>query len=112
MRAAVLIREARRRAGLTQRELADRLGTTQSAIARLERGRTEPSCKRVVDAVRACGLELVAQLLPADEADSAVASTSLLADPETRARRATRPTGSPGPGVGRCRPRAPSLGDG
>ena len=84
MRGGVLIREARRRAGLTQRELADRLGTTQSAIARLERGRTEPSYQRVVEAVRACGLVLVAQLRPADDADWTVASTNLLADPDTR----------------------------
>ena len=87
MRGGDLIREARRRAGLTQRELADRLGTTQSAIARLERGRTEPSYERVVEAVRACGLTLVVQLLPADDADWTVASTNLLADPETRVRR-------------------------
>lgn len=87
MRGGDLVREARRRAGLTQRELADRIGTTQSAIARLERGRTEPSYERVMEAVRACGLELVAQLLPADDADWTVASTNLLADPETRVRR-------------------------
>jgi transcriptional regulator with XRE-family HTH domain len=87
MRGGDLIREARRRAGLTQRELADRLGTTQSAIARLERGRTEPSYERVMEAVRACGLELVAQLLPVDDADWTVASTNLLVDPETRVRR-------------------------
>jgi transcriptional regulator with XRE-family HTH domain len=87
MRGGELIREARRRAGLTQRQLADRLGTTQSAIARLERGRTEPSYERVVESVRACGLELVPQLLPDDDADWSVASTNLLADPETRVRR-------------------------
>jgi transcriptional regulator with XRE-family HTH domain len=87
MDAGALIREARRRAGLTQAELAERLGTTQSAIARLERGGTEPSFERVVDAARACGLELVPQLLPADDADWSVASTNLLVDPETRVRR-------------------------
>lgn len=40
--AAVLI-DARARARLTQTELARRMGTTQSAIARLESGRTVPS---------------------------------------------------------------------
>lgn len=35
-RVARLIREARTEAGLTQRDLAQRIGTTQSAIARLE----------------------------------------------------------------------------
>lgn len=87
MQGGNLIREARRRAGLTQCELADRIGTTQSAIARLERGRTEPSHERVIEAVRACGLELVTQLLPSDDADWSVASTNLAVHPETRVRR-------------------------
>lgn len=87
MTAGNLIREARRRAGLTQRELAERLGTTQSAIARLERGGTEPSYERVDEAVRACGLQLVPRILPADDADWSVASTNLTVDPETRVRR-------------------------
>lgn len=87
MAAGDLIREARRRAGLTQRELAERVSTTQSAIARLERGGTEPSYERVVEAVRACGLELVPQLLPADDADWSVASTNLTVDAEARVRR-------------------------
>ena len=34
-----LIRDARRRQGLTQSELADLIGTSQSAIARIEQGR-------------------------------------------------------------------------
>jgi transcriptional regulator with XRE-family HTH domain len=87
MRGGTLIREARRRAGLTQRQLAERLGTTQSAIARLERGGTEPSFDRVVEAVRACGFELVPRLIPADDSDWSVASTNLSVDPDARVRR-------------------------
>lgn len=87
MRGGDLIREARRRAGLTQRELAELLGTTQSAIARLERGHTEPSYERVAEAARACGLELVPQLFPADDADWSVASTNLAVEPDARVRR-------------------------
>lgn len=34
---------ARRRAGLTQREVADRMGTTQSAVSRVEAGRATPT---------------------------------------------------------------------
>lgn len=82
-----LVREARRRAALTQRELARRLGTTQSAIARMERGGTEPSYERVVQALRACGFDLLPRLLPADDADWSVASTNLVVDPDTRVRR-------------------------
>lgn len=37
--------EARNRAGLTQAELAVRMGTTQSVVARLEGGRTTPTWK-------------------------------------------------------------------
>ena len=37
---ADLIREARKRAGLTQRELAERAATTQSSVARWESGST------------------------------------------------------------------------
>jgi transcriptional regulator with XRE-family HTH domain len=87
MQAGNVVREARRRAGLSQRELANRLGTTQSAIARLERGGSEPSYERVVQAVRACGLELVPQLVEADDADRSVASINLGVGPETRVRR-------------------------
>lgn len=53
-----LVREARRRAGLSQGELASRAGTTQSAIARVERGRSAPSFDRVDELVSACGLRL------------------------------------------------------
>jgi predicted transcriptional regulator len=45
--ASELIR-ARARAGLSQAELAERMGTSQSAIARLESGRTLPSAKTLI----------------------------------------------------------------
>lgn len=64
MDGATLVREARRRAGLSQAELAARAGTTQSAIARLERGRSSPSFRRVGELVGACGLELRVRLAP------------------------------------------------
>jgi predicted transcriptional regulator len=38
----MLIREARAEAGLTQSELAERAGTTQAAVARLERPGANP----------------------------------------------------------------------
>lgn len=55
---ADLILEARRRAGLTQRELAGLAGTTQSSIARWESGRSEPSFANVVRLLRLCGFVL------------------------------------------------------
>lgn len=44
---------ARVRAGLTQTELADRMGTTQSAIARLERGAQMPSVNTLLKFAKA-----------------------------------------------------------
>ena len=72
-----MVREARRRAGLTQEGLSRRVGTTQSAIARVERGRTEPSLRRVREIVRACGLELGTTLSPEEDSDWGLALRNL-----------------------------------
>src|SRR5205085_1555214 len=58
-----IVREARRRAGLTQRELAARAGTSQSAIARIERGRQIPSVETLQRILRACDLEMRFQIV-------------------------------------------------
>jgi len=68
--AAIAGQVARRRAerGLSQRELAGLVGTTQSAIARLESGGRPPridTLLRIADAL-ACDLSL--ELLPRDDA--------------------------------------------
>ncbi len=55
---ADLIHEARKRAGLTQRQLAERAGTTQSSVARWESARSEPSFTNVVRLLRLCGFVL------------------------------------------------------
>lgn len=57
--AGQLVHETRVAAGLTQRELARRAGTTQSAIARVERGRTSPSVATLSRLVNAAGRDLV-----------------------------------------------------
>lgn len=64
-----LVREARRRSALTQAELAERAGSTQSAIARLESGRTSPSLEQVQRLMRLCGWELLVELAPFDDSD-------------------------------------------
>lgn len=56
-RTAFLI-EARTRAGLTQEQLAKRMRTTQSVIARLEGGRVRPSTKTLERIARATGTRL------------------------------------------------------
>src|SRR5262245_58653184 len=43
MTAGSLIRSARQQQGLSQSELARRAGTSQSAVARIESGRTSPT---------------------------------------------------------------------
>ncbi len=64
-----LVREARKRARLTQRELAERAGTTQSAIARLENGRTSPTFENVIRLLRLCGMDLDIMLVEHDDSD-------------------------------------------
>jgi len=59
--AASLLRYARRRAGLTQRELAARAGLAQSSIARIENGRVAPSADRLARLVEHCGMRLTAE---------------------------------------------------
>ena len=77
MKGAQFVREARKRAGLTQAQLAERAGTTQSAIARIEGGRVAPTFERIVDLVRACGFDLDTRLVPYDDSDWSVATWSL-----------------------------------
>ena len=53
--AATLIRNARREARLTQAELANRMSTTQSAVARLERPGSNPRISTLEAALEAAG---------------------------------------------------------
>ena len=61
---AELVR-ARVRAGLSQAELAARMGTSQSAIARLESGQTLPSTKTLLRFAKATGSKVHVRLLAA-----------------------------------------------
>jgi transcriptional regulator with XRE-family HTH domain len=64
--AAALLREARNRAGLSQRDLARRAGTAQSVIARIERGQTSPTWATLERLLAAAGLRLSPETQPAD----------------------------------------------
>jgi transcriptional regulator with XRE-family HTH domain len=59
-----LLAEARRSRGLTQAELARRLGTTQSAVAQLERTGTNPTIATLDRALRAAGHRLALSAAP------------------------------------------------
>jgi transcriptional regulator with XRE-family HTH domain len=61
---ATLLRQARTRAGLSQRALARRAGTAQSAIARIEAGQTSPTWDTLARLLAAADVELSAQLEP------------------------------------------------
>ena len=53
-----LLRRARARAALSQRELARRAGTAQSVVARIERGQTSPTWATLQRLLGAAGFEL------------------------------------------------------
>ncbi len=56
---------ARLRSGLSQAELASRMGTSQSAIARLESGQTLPSTKTLLRFAQATGSKIQVRLYAA-----------------------------------------------
>jgi transcriptional regulator with XRE-family HTH domain len=64
-----LLVEARRRAGISQVQLAERSGVAASLIGRYERFEVIPSLERLRELVRACGLELSFRLAQADASD-------------------------------------------
>ena len=88
--AAILIQEARRRAGLSQAELARRAGTTQSVIARYETARVQPSLERLQRLVEACGLFLTVGLTTDDPHDVGLVRHALNLTPEERLRQMER----------------------
>lgn len=87
---AQLIREARRRAGITQTELARRAGTAQPAVARWESGRTAVSLDDVVRLVHLCGLDLEFALVEDDGSDAAQAERLKRLSGQQRLDRLTR----------------------
>jgi transcriptional regulator with XRE-family HTH domain len=66
--AGALIREARRRHGISQQTLARRAGTTQKQVSRIERGDVSPSISTLARLLAAMGerLELLAVPGPRD----------------------------------------------
>ena len=62
--AGALLREARRRAGISQVELGARAGVTQSVISAYESGHRQPSLPTLSTLIEAAGYDLVAKLQP------------------------------------------------
>jgi transcriptional regulator with XRE-family HTH domain len=65
MTAAASLRSARRRAGLSLRQLAARADTSHSTLAAYESGRKVPSVETFERVLRAAGFEEVGELRPA-----------------------------------------------
>ena len=59
----IALHKARKSAGLTQKELAEKLGTKQAYIAELERGRKNITFSTITKYARACGKKIAVTLL-------------------------------------------------
>jgi predicted transcriptional regulator len=104
---ALMLREARRRAGISQRSLAARAGVPQSTVARIEAGAIDPRTGTLLRLLDACGaqVEVVRRLgdgvdrtqirerlalTPRQRLEEAAAATAALRDIRDRARRIRR----------------------
>lgn len=69
MKAALLLRQARRQAGLTQRELAVRAGVPQATVGRIEAEQVAPRADTLEGLLRATGQELATAPRPGSGVD-------------------------------------------
>ncbi|MGH2991544.1 MAG: helix-turn-helix domain-containing protein [Solirubrobacterales bacterium] len=82
-----IVRRAREAAGLSQAELADRMGTTQSAVARLESPRSNPRVETLDRAVASTGQRVTVSLEPGFGLDESLIASALRIEPRDRLRR-------------------------
>ncbi|MDQ4006152.1 MAG: helix-turn-helix domain-containing protein [Actinomycetota bacterium] len=88
MDAARVLRQARRRAGLTQRALAGRAGVPQSQIAKIESGRVIPRVDTLDRLLDACGEGLESLARPGIGVDRTMYPELLALSPRDRLRTA------------------------
>jgi transcriptional regulator with XRE-family HTH domain len=69
MGAAMTVRQARQRAGMSLRELAARAGTSHATLSAYENGAKTPSVKTLERIVRAAGFALDLELVPRVDGD-------------------------------------------
>jgi transcriptional regulator with XRE-family HTH domain len=86
--AGQILREARLRAGLTQRRLAQLAGVSQPTVARVESGEIRPTFDRLLQLVRACGLDLDVRVVPLDEDAWTLVERGAASTPDERLDRA------------------------
>ena len=94
MDAARVLRQARRRAGLTQRQLADKAGGPQSVIARIESGGVIPRVDTLDRLLEACGEGLESLPRPGRGLDRTGYRELLRAAPADRLRQASAAAGA------------------
>jgi transcriptional regulator with XRE-family HTH domain len=88
MTAAELLRETRRRHGVTQAQLAARARTSQAAISRIERGLVSPTVETLATLLDLMGDELSLGTEPIDYGhDRAMIRNNLQHSPEERIER-------------------------
>jgi transcriptional regulator with XRE-family HTH domain len=90
MNGAAILRTARRRAGLTQRELARRAGVPQPTISRIEREVVSPSVDTITPLIEACGMELLVMDQPGEGLDRSLIRQRLLMSPAERMARSVQ----------------------
>ena len=89
MRAEGALRAARRRAGLSQRQLAERAGVAQPMVARIESGGVRPRVDTLERLLRACGETLEVRPVRGIGIDRSLIRNLLALSPGERLRVAT-----------------------
>jgi transcriptional regulator with XRE-family HTH domain len=85
--AAALLQLARLKAGLSQRELAERAGVPPTMISAYERGKRQPTLETLMRLLKAAGFELRMRLEPCDSQDDVLADLEARRSKRERARR-------------------------
>ena len=85
-----IVREARRRSGLSQAELAERAGVPKSTVGRIESGARVPSTEMVERLVRAAGWNVSVSLSEPDPGTDSMLEQTLRRSPAERLADATR----------------------
>jgi transcriptional regulator with XRE-family HTH domain len=79
-----LLRSARQAAGLSQADLAKRVGSKQPVVSRWETGADEPRLSTLAGVLRACGLALALVVDPLEAVDRAQLRQQLALSPDQR----------------------------
>jgi transcriptional regulator with XRE-family HTH domain len=82
-----IVKRAREAAGLSQAELADRMGTTQSAVARLESRYSNPRVDTLDRAIASTGQRVTVSVDPGFGLDETLIASALRIEPRDRLRR-------------------------